>query len=52
MKFEDIIVAVVFVLYAVVAISYALNKNYAWALVWFSYASANLGLILAAHSKL
>lgn len=51
MKFEDIIVTIVFFLYAAVGISYIMNKNYPWSLVWFSYALANLGLIWAANSK-
>jgi len=42
---ENIIVAIVFVLYAVVGISYTLKHQWAWASVWFSYAAANAGLI-------
>ncbi len=37
---------IVFVLYAVVAIIYIFKKDYPWALVWGSYAMANVGLIL------
>jgi len=51
-KFEDIIVTIVFFLYAAVGISYIAQKNYPWALIWFSYALANLGLVWAANSKL
>ncbi len=36
------------VLYAVVGVGYFIRKDYAWALVWISYALANLGLVLAA----
>ena len=48
---EETIVAVVFVLYLVVAISYAYKSNWPWFIVWASYAMANLGLILASHTK-
>ena len=48
---EDAIVAVVFVLYLIVAISYAYKSNWPWFIVWASYAMANLGLILATHTK-
>jgi len=48
MTFENIIVAIVMLLYATVGISYALKGNGPWALVWISYAAANLGLIWAA----
>jgi len=51
-KFEDIMVTIVFFLYAAVGISYVAQKNYPWALIWFSYAAANLGLIWAANTKL
>lgn len=37
---------VVFFLYAVVGICYLFKKDYAWALVWGSYALANIGLVL------
>jgi|TARA_R100000664_G_C2650844_1_gene71551 hypothetical protein len=36
---------IVFFLYAIVGICYILKKDYAWALVWISYALANVGLI-------
>ena len=48
---EDIIVAIVFFLYVFVAISYACKSNWAWFVVWASYAMANLGLIFASHTK-
>ena len=36
------------ILYGVVGIGYLLKKDYAWCLVWISYALANVGLVLAA----
>jgi hypothetical protein len=36
------------VLYAIIAVGYLLKKDYAWSLVWTSYALANVGLVLAA----
>lgn len=48
MRFEQYIVGVVTLLYASVGIAYALKGNTPWALVWLSYASANVGLIWAA----
>jgi len=45
---EYLLPAVVFVLYLITAVCYAMKHNWAWALVWFSYAMANLGLIIAA----
>tara|TARA_R110002096_G_scaffold28772_1_gene87213 strand:- start:579 stop:755 length:177 start_codon:yes stop_codon:yes gene_type:complete len=38
------------VLYAVVGIGYLIRKDYAWSMVWISYALANLGLVLAASA--
>lgn len=48
---EETIVAIVFFLYLIVAISYAYKSNWPWFIVWASYATANLGLILASHTK-
>ena len=36
------------VLYTVVGIGYGIKKEWAWCLVWISYALANVGLVLAA----
>tara|TARA_R110001583_G_scaffold31062_6_gene106761 strand:+ start:3234 stop:3410 length:177 start_codon:yes stop_codon:yes gene_type:complete len=36
------------VLYFIVGIGYGIRKEYAWCLVWVSYALANVGLVLAA----
>ena len=33
--------------YLIVGISFVLKGDYPWSLVWFSYSTANLGLILA-----
>ena len=42
MNFENIMVASVFFLYMGAAISYACKQNWPWALIWLSYAVANL----------
>lgn len=39
------------VLYTTVGIGYFIRKEYAWSLVWLSYALSNVGLVLAAGSK-
>ena len=38
------------ILYFIVGVGYGLKKEYAWSLVWISYALANVGLVLAANS--
>jgi hypothetical protein len=38
------------ILYFIVGAGYAYKKDYAWCLVWISYALANVGLVLAAMS--
>ena len=38
------------ILYMIVGIGYGIRKEYAWCLVWISYALANVGLVLAAMS--
>jgi len=48
MNFETIVVIAAVFLYAAVGTSYAIKGNYPWALVWYSYSSANVGLIIAA----
>ena len=35
------------VLYMIVAVGYGMKKEWAWCLVWTSYALANVGLVLA-----
>ncbi len=55
MKILDVLIfvmpSIVGVLYFTVAACYALKKDWAWALVWFSYALANVGLILIGLRK-
>lgn len=48
MSFEQIVVGLAMVLYATVGVSYAMKGDLPWALVWLSYATANVGLIWAA----
>lgn len=43
--------AIAGILYAIVGLGYLVKKDYPWALVWISYALANLGLVLAAAAK-
>ena len=38
------------VLYTVVGVGYGIRKEWAWCLVWMSYALANVVLVLAAVS--
>ena len=40
------------VLYFIVGVGYGMKKDYAWCMVWISYALANVGLVLAAMDKL
>lgn len=40
-----------FVLYMIASISYLIKGNHPWALTWFCYAIANLGLIWASLKK-
>lgn len=51
MKYEQYIVGIVTVLYFSVGAIYASRGNMPWALVWASYAMANVGLIWAAAIK-
>jgi len=50
MKILDVLIfimpSLVGALYFIVAACYLFKKDYAWALVWFSYALANVGLVL------
>ena len=39
-------------LYFIVGVGYGLKKEWAWSLVWISYALANVGLVLAASEKI
>lgn len=47
MNFEQIVILISALLYFSVSVSYLLKQQYAWALVWFAYTTANIGLILA-----
>ena len=49
MTFESFTVGTAFFLYFATGVSYALKNNFPWALIWFAYALANLGLIWAAR---
>lgn len=49
MTLESFTVGAAFFLYTITGISYALKQDWPWALVWFAYAVANFGLILAAR---
>tara|TARA_R100000808_G_C2037631_1_gene78631 strand:- start:64 stop:234 length:171 start_codon:yes stop_codon:yes gene_type:complete len=39
------------ILYMIVGVGYFMKKEYAWSLVWISYALANVGLVLAASGQ-
>ena len=46
MNFEQIVISISALLYFSVGVSYLMKRQYAWAMVWFAYSMANLGLIL------
>lgn len=49
MKLDNLIhvlPSVVGILYAIVGLCYLYKRDYAWAMVWISYALANVGLVL------
>lgn len=48
LSLESITIFMSFLLYAITGVSYCIKGNYPWALTWFSYAAANIGLIWAA----
>ena len=50
-EYAEMVTGVVCLLYASAAISYALKREYAWALVWLSYAMANVGLVMLSLTK-
>ena len=37
------------IMYAVVAFAYFMKRDFAWGLVWSSYASANFGLMVVGN---
>ena len=47
----SIMPSIVAILYAAVGLCYLLKKDFSWSLVWFSYAMANVGLILVGMRK-
>lgn len=49
MSLTAILPGIVAILYFITAFSYLLKKDYAWALVWFSYGLANVGLIISSN---
>jgi hypothetical protein len=51
-KIAGTIVGTVTVAYFVVAGAFAYDRDWPWALVYFGYAIANIGLMLAAAAKL
>ena len=50
-EYTEIVTAITCVLYASIGISYLLKKEYAWATVWFSYATGNAGLVVLSLTK-
>jgi hypothetical protein len=48
MNFESYVIAAAFLLYFIVGVSFALKSNWAWTLVYMSYAMSNLGLMIVA----
>ena len=51
MTLESIAIGGSFVLYLIVGLSYLIKKEYAWAMIWLSYATANIGLIWAGSHR-
>lgn len=49
MNLTSMLPGIVAILYLITALSYFFKKDYAWALVWFSYGLANVGLIIASN---
>lgn len=49
MSLTAILPGIVAILYFITALSYFFKRDYAWALVWFSYSFANIGLIIAGN---
>ena len=51
MSLENIVVGICMFGYLIVGVSFLLKGNHPWALIWFSYGTANLGLIWAQNVK-
>ena len=49
--FKIYLPAFIAVVYFSVGTYYAVNKNWPWAIVWTSYAAANVGLVWAAYNS-
>ena len=45
--FEQIAITTSGILYFLVGMTYLIKKEYAWAIIWFAYSTANIGLMLA-----
>ena len=45
--FEQIAITTSGILYFIVGMTYLIKKEYAWAIIWFAYSTANIGLMLA-----
>lgn len=48
MNLETFTVGLSMILYFITGTSFAVKGNFPWALTWYAYAMANVGLILAA----
>lgn len=51
MNLENLVVGLCMIGYLIVGVSFLFKNNYPWALIWFSYGTANLGLIWAQNAK-
>ena len=51
MSLENIVVGTCMLGYLIVGVSFLLKGNYPWSLIWFSYGTANIGLIWAQNVK-
>lgn len=51
MNLENLVVGFCMIGYLIVGVSFLFKNNYPWALIWFSYGTANLGLIWAQNAK-
>lgn len=49
MNLETLTIGICMILYFITGTSFAIKGNWAWAIVWYSYSFANIGMILAAR---
>ncbi len=49
MTFENYVIAITAGLYMTVGVTYGIKGNMSWAMVWFCYGLANVGMILASR---